>query len=693
MVTPPINKQGFLGPLALLVVFILMVGASYIVTSEKFFNGAGFDLIFSPQATLAKTQQWIDCDDVREVIEDQGRLYLACLGGVLVVDASTKKVVDQISMADGLSDSVTTDLVKKGETLYIGTQDGFTIFNLQTRQAKKISVGQGLVNGSNIILAEDGDDLWVGTFNGLAKYNTQTGQIINYTKELGANSTSWSVNRLLVTDRAIYATVTANAYSDGGVARWDKKTATWENWGPSAFLDNVNQYSRVDFFSLVQAGSKVLMADFSSKAKLYEADNAAGASWARLDQVSNEIMQDKTASIYLRSDQNTAWIVSSDSLYKYLPEQQKAELVYPKFTEGTNVLSGLNSIGQIQQISNNRLWISVDTGKQRPLISWLDLANFQSGQIDLINRPIHFSGVVAVVDDQVIVQADGSLWSYNFKTGGFKKLPISDFVEGGARVFRPIPGSQKILIFVQNCGMGCDEPKFLLYDYQAGSVTPIELPTEIMGRLTINLEGAKSYSWVAWDTFDETTGQFVFTADLADQVLRLFLNSKDNSWKTEEEPKHDTPPPPEVSFCNPNYSFASNGKKFTTDGCVKGTVENSQFRWLINHLGYGQDELWQEDKTTGEKIKLTPAATPPKYSPFPDWKDPQIIRSMTYAQGSLWLGTNRGLAAYNPASAVWKLIGIGEGLPANDVANFVVAPRGVVWAVSLWGGLAGVVYK
>ena len=135
-----------------------------------------------------KQTQWVNCDDVRDVIEENNRLYVACNGGVLVVDKTSGKVVDQISMTQGLSNHTTTSLAKKGNILYIGTQDGFTIFDLSSRQAKKISVSKGLVNGANIFLALDGDILWIGTFDGLSRYDTISGQITNYKEELDRKS-------------------------------------------------------------------------------------------------------------------------------------------------------------------------------------------------------------------------------------------------------------------------------------------------------------------------------------------------------------------------------------------------------------------------------------------------------------------------------------------------------------------------
>lgn len=110
-------------------------------------------------------------------------------------------------MANGLGNEVVYFFIKKGNIFYIGTQDGFTIYNLLNRTSKKISINKGPVNEANIILADDEDKIIVGTLNGLAFYDIKTGRITNFKEELADNLESYSVNRILVTDKAIYEAV------------------------------------------------------------------------------------------------------------------------------------------------------------------------------------------------------------------------------------------------------------------------------------------------------------------------------------------------------------------------------------------------------------------------------------------------------------------------------------------------------
>ncbi len=61
----------------------------------------------SGSVTLDQNLRWMNCADMRDVIEEKDRLYIACLGGVLVVDKEGK-VIDQITMADGLGNQTAT---------------------------------------------------------------------------------------------------------------------------------------------------------------------------------------------------------------------------------------------------------------------------------------------------------------------------------------------------------------------------------------------------------------------------------------------------------------------------------------------------------------------------------------------------------------------------------------------------------
>ncbi len=227
--------------------------------------------------TITDSREWANCNNIRQSIEYDSKRYLACYGGVLVLD-SNNQVVDQITMADGLGNPIVNSLVIKNNRLFMGTQDGVTVFDLSSRKAQKISVSEGLVNGSNIFLKEDGESLWVGTFNGVSKINSKDLSIKNYTTELGISPVH-NIRDILVTPVSVYFTYVGGGGSAGGVARYDKLQDQWESFSPSDFIYQDTSEDRLDFSSLTQKDGQILLGNPS---EVWQTTNSPHSTWTKV---------------------------------------------------------------------------------------------------------------------------------------------------------------------------------------------------------------------------------------------------------------------------------------------------------------------------------------------------------------------------------------------------------------------------
>lgn len=111
------------------------------------------------------------------------------------------------------------------------------------------SKADGLLNGYNYKLYPDGDMIWVSTFNGLGRINTKTDHVDFYTNALGfdktSNARSYDVWGIKVDKNTVWAWVSANADSQGGIAVFDKAKNVWQAFGPKELTDTNQQ--RIDF--------------------------------------------------------------------------------------------------------------------------------------------------------------------------------------------------------------------------------------------------------------------------------------------------------------------------------------------------------------------------------------------------------------------------------------------------------------
>ncbi len=621
-------------------------------------------------------QQWINCNDIRNIIEENNTLYVACLGGVLTINETSGKIIDQISMTQGLGNNVTYSLVKDRNILYVGTQDGFTIFNLTTRETKKISVTQGLISGANIVLALDGNDLWVGSFEGLSKYTIGNGTIQNFSKELADNSTRYNASRLLVTPKAIYAVVSSNSYTPGGIARWDKVSQKWERYGPPAFLETIDQYSRVDFFNLVRAGDKIYVA---SDRMVWEAEDKENTTWKRLTTIIPQIIPQGYGVGAMIGGSNLH-ILASNILFNYNVQSNSVKQVYPVHSEGEDIFAS-----NAKQIipGKEKLWINTTSG-----LKWLDLTTYKSGALTLDKKPSATDGILTVIDEHPIIYGDGQLWKYD--KGSFKKilgLNESSIQNGGITGFQPIPNSQKIMVFSQFCGQGCSEPKLLIYDYKEDTIKPIEIPLNETKMPTQQTYGYAGFSYMG---FNEKTEEFTFEYQDT-KAHRVIFNSNTLSWRNES--KENTPPTQPTNTekkiaCSPTYTFITNGNRFTSASCSE-KLESFPYTWTIQ-AEYPIGKITQINKATNEKVYLKIPLAEKSYSPFAEQNN-FGISNVIFADNKLWVATTRGLSAYDPKNQTWKLFTTKEGLVSNDVTNFAVT-KNVIWATTNWGGLSSILY-
>ncbi|MBI3984387.1 MAG: hypothetical protein HY344_00380 [Candidatus Levybacteria bacterium] len=627
----------------------------------------------SQQPTLPR--QWSDCDDVRDVIEEENTIYVACLGGVLILDKKGN-VKDTLTMAQGLNSQTVTSLEKEGDILYIGGQKGFNIFDLKEKNIRGFTSDNGLISNSNIELALDRNYLWVGTFEGLNRYDTKTGEMKSYQGALGNNSVKDNISNLLVTPNAVYAIILAGDLNPGGVVRFDKKTEVWEYFGPKSFpVDSSEKYnqdrSRIDLYGLALAGNHVLVG-YSQKV-FWQIEDKKDGSWISVPGSSQITGQDSDSSLYLISGKSDkAYLVLNDSvaqIFSYNPDSKqiaKVNLGNSNFLKdvGTGMFGYFNV--------SNKLWFYSRTDS---FLKWVDLKTLGKGEITLQNRPKNFNLIASVNGNAILVNKD--IWQ--FKEGKFEKLKtisLNNFLQDSSisPTFQPIYNTSKIFIMTQSCGMGCSKPEAVVLDYKTGEAKTINVSS------ILNVKSEFGYGGFRFDKYDFKEKKLIFSFE--DYDKQLIVNTTDFSLEEKELNQQSVTPLTNIeTICNLAFEFKND--VFVEKSCLE-KVENNEFEWeLVSGQNTRLIQINKQTKQSSEIQVIDPNATPNiEESPF-------SLYSIRFIDDGLWISTNKGLVKYNPQNQGWKIVTVKNGLVSNDINNFIINGDRM-WVDTGWGGLSNI---
>lgn len=669
-VKKPINKILVFG---ILILLVILAGSGYYFLNKNTNNGPnGTDTPISVKKEIQIPSFWINCSDSRQVLEDGDKLYVACFGGVLVID-KMGNVVDQLSMVNGLGDSTATSIVKDGNILYVGSQDGVTKYNLISHTGKKISVKEGLVNGSNIKLALDGQTLWIATFNGVSKLDTKTDTLTNYTTELNSTSEKRNISEVLVTSKYVYFLELASAYSAGAVIQYNKSTNSFKTFRPADF-GRVDQYARLDFNTIAKYENNIFVSDNREVFKL----NEDGSSWEKIDSIVKFVNKDlnttfSVLNLLKNQDSSGVLITSSNKIYSYNPTTNQISVFYDFGSSNTGVGIKYSSI-------DKKLWYDV----YNQGISWLSALDLTTKQITSypLTRPKSFASVVSVIDDNVIVDTDNGLFKYDLESNVFTPIYKSVSYNGDLTLpgFLPIPNTQEIFMYQQFCGQACEKPIINLYNYATGSIKEIVMPVNIMELGSSKIMGGISYAAfnLSWADFANNKVGFSYTVDGVGKYISYNLVS--GEWVEEANLSDSVERFDSLgSFCNRSYTFKVKNS-FSEYGCSK-TVTNGDFVWSLEG-----GKVVETNKQTGQVKTLVIPANEPHYTPF-EWNSNLAIKKITFTDNFLWVSTDRGLTRYNPIDQTYKLYSPTDGLLSINVNSFVVA-NDKIWVVTEWGGLS-----
>jgi len=630
-----------------LLLFLTIVGLSLFTYLKITKNKTFLDFFNNTQnkenlLVKERSKSHVGCSDIREVVEDGEKYYIACYGGVIVLDKTSGKILNQITMNKGLSDFVTTSLIKKGNTLYIGTQDGLTVCDLIKNTGRKLSVDEGLPSGANIILKEDGKYIWIGTFDGLARLNTEDNKLETLRKELTSNEDErLNINSIAVTKNYAYFSIVASARSSGFIARYNKNNSSWAKYDALSFNDTT-QYARVDAFGLCSTNNGIVFTEDKTL-------------WTILDQENTKPLKIFTADF--NDSINMDILCSGDSV---LFNTSKSKLVYKN-----------DKVGFFDSNSDEYLSKEFELRKNK--------TDFK--KIFGENNPGAFFQMLGVIDDNVYLATYTGFWVYNVSSDKLTQitLPVKlSFNSTGSFIFWPVEGSNKFIISEQTCGMGCEKPLFYVCSYPNNQCQTLDLSTEA-NKLISPPETAigEGYGYYGLSDFEKTKDGLKFKVYVQNKVTGLILRAKDLQWIVETTQNAETGNNSNSQTCTneSSYKFSLNSLSVDKTYCVgkeKGILLGDYYYTFNQELG-----ALRVNKNTNAQDVLSPKMTKADYTPFndPAWDKPQLSKLISI-ENKVYYATNRGLWILDTSKDVlgtdaWSLVSIKDGLLANEILNFM----------------------
>ncbi|MEK9180597.1 MAG: hypothetical protein AAB897_04265 [Patescibacteria group bacterium] len=577
--------------------------------------------------------------------DDSKIIWVSDVGGLLKYNLETKTIEQSYLAIEGVRyQGHAISLVRKNNSMFIGSNNGFQKFNLDTRASKTFHIEDGLVSESTVAPFTDPSDshlLWIGTFNGLSKFDLQNEQFINFKSEIGTQSTHWGIGvKVKTTTDSVWIVVNANAYSRGGIARYDKKTRMWRSWGPEFF----GKADRIDFYDFEVGGDGTAFAIDGTH--IYK-HNPATDTW-------DTIVEGKQSDPVRRG-----LAYSTDKLYFQQFEKGTSNIKYVDLKTNSVYDTQFFGYGRIYNDSINSRLIFQKQGYEAWSGYRFTVFYPRTGQSNeyKIELPNHFraSGVLWSEGNQLLLHTGTSLFAYDVEKDILKQIHGVE-LDGVNYVVRRLD-DKIVIIQTAICELGCTDGKLFVVDgaqtekalivdadYFAGGVIMGQSLSEIFFLNQIDI------------LIDNRVQQF----NPIDGILAT-------STKTVADLKN-----------NPNFNLVYPLPRTATTTAIS---PDNHFSTEANiNITRGNKALFRTREGGAEWITQAIDVAAPDYNPF-GWEPSVKINDVVFEPRKpfrVWVGTDRGLILYDPRDGTSRLFTTGDGLGDNNIHQIVIVDNKLI---------------
>jgi hypothetical protein len=469
----------------------------------------------------------------------------------------------------------------------------------------------------------------------LARLDTETRQLQTFRKELfPSEGEKLNIPGIAVTDKYVYFTVVASAFSSGSVVRYNKGTSEWKKFIAADFGDTT-QYARIDAMGICSL-----------------TDGAA-------------FMEDKTL-----------WKISNEENAKpskIFTAAYNDSIGYNILCQGTNIFFVTSKSKFVYDGSSVRNFNTATDGiMEEAYTNRKNSTDFNKLFGD--SSPGAFFQLLGSIDNNVYLATYTGFWEYNVAKNIFTPISLpekSTFDSIGNFLFWPVEGTNKYVVGKQTCGMGCDEAKFFVCSYPGNQCESLRMSDEAL-QVVAPPETAvgMNFGWygLLMDVVKEKTN-IRFKTNILNKATDIILGTN-LQWTVEKNPTEET----SASSCANEtvYSLSAGilnpGKNYCV-GKEDGVTVGDYIYKFDQQLGAVKINI-----NTSAQATLIPKMAKADYVPFdnPDWSKPQLSRLVLY-DNNIYYCTSRGLWIYDTQNDSWNLISVESGLPSNEVLNFVFA--------------------
>lgn len=445
--------------LKIILAFLLLLSAGSLLIYFKFQKS----YLISKNRTelISNTKTWINCNDVRDVVEDSDYIYVGCLGGILVIEKNSGEIFDELNFQDGMDSETVTDLVLHENKIYVGSQAGLHIFDLEKRTFDVVNQSNGLPSNSNIVLAKDEEYIWIGTFNGLARWDINNEKIEDFTDDLPSGQRD--LHGVLVTPNSVYA------YGQKNIYRYDKNDKYWEEVKYNNQNIVISDLSYHDDIIFVYAWDDIVL---SGK----NASNSILNEYSPIINGLNSTGSSLYTSRYIGTYENYDYLIGTSGIYRFNFLNNNIELF-----SSENSTIGINF-----PILTDKLWEFSEISSD----DWMTTYDLESGekQVYKLERPSKFKSALGIIEssnhsstNKLLISSEAALYMGSLEGDEVEKKTkffVLNQWEGSGNNIEyqvvPLMNSNKFVFYSEDCQMECARSDMFLYDYINNKTSKID---------------------------------------------------------------------------------------------------------------------------------------------------------------------------------------------------------------------------
>lgn len=563
---------------------------------------------------------------------DSKIIWVGGMGGLIKYNITDKKVENIYQGNDGIKGS--NSMVRKGDYMFIGTQEGFEKYNLLTKEYKVYSTKDGLVNGANVTFASDpadADVLWIGTFNGVSKFQISSEKFTNFTKEIGGVSTSWAIGQIKVNKNYVWATVQSNVNSEGGIARYDMQKNTWRTWDPT----ELGSYGGV-YIGGLEVGDDGVFTLTNTHSYTY---NPLTDKWDIVIEHKSYLYQ------WMAHVANRLYFIESfqsdKTDVKYLDLADKT--IHPtKFSEYSKILS---------DTSNKRIILQKEIYSEPGYKFTLYYPETNKSEyFDLkLTDTFKISNLLLAEGDNIWLQSGASLFHYNIKTNDLKLVKgVALDTSGYTRTLVKKLDNKIVVVQPPWCDEGCFTGKLFVIN-------------------GLNTEKAITLGTRKFSQFDVFVGKhldevFFYYHNYGPEYKVYQFDSVSGDLNVSKLTIEELQSNPSLKMVYPQEAKAP---------IMATNSEGTLSIQMTSKETAGNTLAVKIRKGEGEWVDRSFDVIKPPYSPFPDWPFAIYVQDIVFEPGNspkAWIATDRGLIRYDFETDTTDLFGADNGL-GNDMTD------------------------